>query len=111
MQVLDRAETQPMMMSSDFDSGRRPPTGRPPVVVRDVAWSSSQPVMMSCAWEDRYSGGSTIARHEFKGLHQMGGRLEDAVEAERVAEAEHHSSHTRSRPRRHVPGAWDLESD
>jgi WD repeat-containing protein 23 len=48
-------------------------------VVRDVSWHSQQPVIMSCAWGDRFSK-SHVSRHEWKGLGKLGGKLEDWVE-------------------------------
>ena len=43
--------------------------------VRDVSWSSREPVMHSAAWGP--NGTSSVARHEWKGLSKMAGRLED----------------------------------
>ena len=48
-------------------------------VVRDVSWNSQQPVLMSCAWGDRFRK-SHASRHEWKGLGKLGGKLEDWVE-------------------------------
>ena len=65
---------------------------------------------MSAGWENR-SGGTIIARHEYKGLSKMNGALEDWVERENL-EASHPSNvprwrDARRRERRHVPGAYD----
>lgn len=48
-------------------------------VVRDVSWNSQQPVLMSCAWGDRFRK-SHVSQHEWKGLGKLGGKLEDWVE-------------------------------
>ncbi|KAI0066418.1 WD40 repeat-like protein [Artomyces pyxidatus] len=79
VQVLDRAHTLPM----SFDpSGPEPEStvnsARRPVCVRDVSWHSREPVLMSAGW-DSNTGGSIVARHEWKGLSKMPGALEDYV--------------------------------
>ncbi|KAG8925809.1 hypothetical protein FRC02_009393 [Tulasnella sp. 418] len=48
------------------------------IVVRDVAWHGYEPVLMSCAW------GSTIARHEWKGLGKNAMTLQDVVERDKA---------------------------
>jgi WD repeat-containing protein 23 len=60
---------------------------------------------MSVGWESR-RGGSTVARHEWKGLSKMSGKLEDLVEKQRVERKEKASR----RPRRQqIPGAFEHE--
>lgn len=49
---------------------------------------------MSAGWENR-SGGTVIARHEYKGLSKMNGALEDWVERQNLE-----ASHTSNGPRR-----------
>jgi WD repeat-containing protein 23 len=57
------------------------PKGGVQMVVRDVAWHTQEPVLMSCSWAS--SGRkSEVARHEWKGLNKLGGRVEDFVEKE-----------------------------
>lgn len=51
-------------------------------VVRDVAWHSQEPVLMSCSWASERRATSDVARHEWKGLNKLGGRLEDFVARE-----------------------------
>jgi DDB1- and CUL4-associated factor 11 len=50
-------------------------------VVRDVAWNSQEPVLMTCSWA-AHSRPSEVAKHEWKGLNKLGGRLEDLAERE-----------------------------
>jgi len=59
---------------------------------------------MSVGWESR-RGGSTVARHEWKGLSKMSGKLEDLVEKQRVERKERASR----RSRRQIPGAFEHE--
>lgn len=55
-------------------------------VVRDVAWHSQEPVLMTCSWASDRRHTSDVAKHEWKGLNKLGGRLEDFV-AREAAEA------------------------
>lgn len=78
MQVLDRSQTLPMSFDPSgvepeaiSQSGNR-------VCVRDVSWHSQEPVLMSVGWESRQRG-STVARHEWKGMSKRPGELEDWV--------------------------------
>ena len=73
---------------------------------------------MSAGWENS-SGGTVIARHEYKGLSKMAGALEDWVEREKLEASQSSNGPRRSmrlqnlqnRERRHVPGAYDPEED
>ena len=56
-------------------------------VVRDVSWHSQQPVLMACAWGDRFRR-SHVSRHEWKGVGKLGGKLEDWVEKAQRESAE-----------------------
>lgn len=51
-------------------------------VVRDVAWHTQEPVLMTCSWGTYQRPASEVAKHEWKGLNKLGGRLEDFVERE-----------------------------
>ncbi|KIY50649.1 WD40 repeat-like protein, partial [Fistulina hepatica ATCC 64428] len=82
VQVLDRANTLPMSFDpsapevrDDHSTQRR----RLSVTVRDVSWHSQEPVLLSAGWEGN-TGGSIVARHEWKGLTKLHGSLEDWVE-------------------------------
>ncbi|KAG5716341.1 LEC14B protein [Termitomyces sp. T112] len=107
VQVLDRSKT--LSMSFDPSQPELPSTrsrNRAPCV-RDVSWHSEEPVMMSAAWENSMNG-STVARHEWKGLLRMQGALEDWVEKNTLEGEE--SSRRRSvrlRNQRRVPGAFE----
>lgn len=74
-----------------------------------------QPILMSAVWESN-RGKSCVARHEWKGLYKMGGRLEDWAEKQRD-EAEESRSGTRtqgaSTGRAHtMPGSYqEIDSD
>ena len=84
VQVLDRSETLPMSLEAtgpELPSHKRT-TGAS--CVRDVSWSSREPVMLSAAWG--VHGTSSVARHEWKGLSKFSGRLED-WEEKRIAES------------------------
>jgi len=58
---------------------------------------------MSVGWESR-RGGSTVARHEWKGLSKMSGKLEDFVEKQRVERESRQSAR-----RGQIPGAFEPE--
>ena len=73
---------------------------------------------MSAGWRNG-SGGTVIARHEYKGLSKMAGALEDWVERQKI-EASYASngprrsrrlSQARGHERRHVPGAYEPDED
>ena len=116
MQVLDRATTLPLTFDpSDKELPLRETSGGS--CVRDVSWHSREPVMMSAAWGNHGTG--SVARHEWKGLTKMNGRLED-WEERRVAEAVEKRSGPRERgvPLRRsarlarlLPGAHSSESE
>ncbi|KAJ8084592.1 hypothetical protein PM082_003365 [Marasmius tenuissimus] len=113
VQVLDRKKTLPMTL--DYDGPEYPRNGTESgVCVRDVSWHSQQPVMMSAAWENRRTG-STLARHDWKGLSKLGGSLEDWNEKRRLESRETNSSTRTSSGRRiitRMPGALgDLFGD
>jgi WD repeat-containing protein 23 len=104
--VLDRSKT----LSAKYSpSGPEPSDIYQSVAcVRDVSWHSQEPVIMSAGWENM-SGGTIIARHEYKGLSKMtGGALEDWVEKQKLetSHASNGSRHSSRRVRRHVPGAY-----
>lgn len=71
-------------------------------VVRDAAWHSQEPVLMTCSWSS-LGRPSEVAKHEWKGLNKLGGRLEDFAEKEEQEARER---------RRHIPrvpystGSW-----
>ncbi|KAG6873840.1 hypothetical protein C0995_010452 [Termitomyces sp. Mi166 len=102
VQVLDRSKTLPM----SFDpSEPELPSTRSKI-------RACEPVIMSAAWED--SHGSTVARHEWKGLLKMRGALEDWVEKKRLEREETSKRRSvRLRNQRHgrVPGAFEEEED
>ncbi|KAI6136433.1 WD40 repeat-like protein [Pisolithus sp. B1] len=84
VQVLDRAATLPMSYYSSGPEMQPPKRSRTAVCVRDVSWSSTEPVMMSVGWDDSRTGGSIVARHEWKGLSKMSYSLEDWTEKQRA---------------------------
>ncbi|KAL0570845.1 hypothetical protein V5O48_011117 [Marasmius crinis-equi] len=112
VQVLDRRKTLPMAV--DYTGPEYPPMGMDSsVCVRDVSWHSQQPVVMSAAWESRRTG-STLARHDWKGLSKLAGSLEDWNEKRRQEEREGgNPSRTRSgRVTTRMPGSLvDLDDD
>ena len=74
---------------------------------------------MSAGWENR-SGGTVIARHEYKGLSKMAGALEDWVEKQKFEasntstgprRSSRLSQNTRRHERRHVPGAYEPDEE
>ncbi|KAL4069807.1 WD40-repeat-containing domain protein [Scleroderma yunnanense] len=84
VEILDRSRTLPM---SCEPSGPEPDPlmgSRSTICVRDVSWSSTEPVLMSVGWEASHVGGSVVARHEWKGLSKMSHSLEDWTEKQRV---------------------------
>ena len=115
MQVLDRSKTLPISFDASAPDMEAPAGRGFHDCVRDVSWHSKEPVMMSAAWSAR--GHSTVARHEWKGLAKMGGRLEDWVE-KTEAEAEERrrpgTQSSRSNPRRSrraLPGSFTIDDD
>ncbi len=101
MQVLNRAQTQPLRaLSGDYNDPSAPEgasrLGRNPYAthenpygstsswtVRDVSWHGYEPTLMSTCWEmdGGYRTGGTLAKHEWKGLGKGGLKyLEDWVE-------------------------------
>ena len=75
---------------------------------------------MSAGWEGSH-GQSLVARHEWKGLSKMGGRLEDYVTKKTDESTERKSSRRlrrsqrlatqRQTPTRHLPGHYTLMED
>ncbi|KIK70586.1 hypothetical protein GYMLUDRAFT_32627 [Collybiopsis luxurians FD-317 M1] len=96
VQVLDRQKTLPIWVDP---SGVEHPGGSDSSMygacVRDVSWSSQQPALISAAWESQRHG-STLARHEWKGLSKMSNSLQDWEEKRRQEGAERESSNRRS---------------
>lgn len=96
VQVLDRSLSQPLRAPgrrefNDPSAPEPPPVGRieDPYadsrkrVVRDVAWHSHEPTLMSTCWDlsAGYRRGGSIAKHEWKGLGKNGlNTLEDWAE-------------------------------
>lgn len=76
------------------------------ICVRDVSWHSQEPVMMSVGWESTRNG-STVARHEWKGLSKMSNILEDWVQRQEDERGERASQRTTER---HFPGAYESEA-
>jgi WD repeat-containing protein 23 len=110
VQVLDRSQTLPMSYDPSGPE-LEPLTGsRATVCVRDVSWSSMEPVLMSVGWESSRVGGSIVARHEWKGLSKMAYSLEDFTEKQRTEHAQRAASQRATRYRR-VPGAFEEEED
>ena len=64
---------------------------------------------MSAGWENM-SGGTVIARHEYKGLSKMAGALEDWVERQKL-ETSHASNGPRWSNRRYMPGAYESDEE
>ncbi|KAG6919041.1 hypothetical protein DXG01_009751 [Tephrocybe rancida] len=113
VQVLDRSKTSPM--SFDPSEPELPVTSRTSRArapcVRDVSWHSEEPVIMSAAWVNSHTG-STVARHEWKGMLKMRGALEDWVEKDKQEQQEKSKRRSfRTRSLRRVPGAFADEDD
>lgn len=79
-------------------------SSRHQVCVRDVSWHTQEPVILSVGWESG-QGGSTVARHEWKGLSKMSNRLEDWVQKRRDERGERAT--LRASRRGQVPGAYE----
>ncbi|KAF8445715.1 WD40 repeat-like protein [Boletus edulis BED1] len=84
VQVLDRSRTLPISYDPSGPEPEPLTASRATVCVRDVSWSSREPVLMSVGWESSRVGGSIVARHEWKGLSKMANSLEDFVEKQRI---------------------------
>lgn len=65
-------------------------------------------MILSAGWESG-RGGSTVAKHEWKGLQKMAGGLEDWLEKNKQEQRE--GASRRGGPRRHVPGAFDEDDE
>ncbi|TFK99703.1 WD40-repeat-containing domain protein [Pterulicium gracile] len=114
VQVLDRSRTLPMT----FDPTEREPDAalanpRRNVCVRDVSWSSQEPLLMSAGWEGGSRTGSVVAAHHWKGLNRRPGALEDYVERQRQESADVVTgSGGRSASRRfRIPGSYGIDSE
>lgn len=102
IQVLDRSHTLPMSFDpSDIEPEHILQSGNK-VCVRDVSWHSQEPVMMSVGWESRQRG-STVARHEWKGLSKRAAALEDWVASRAAEQSERAERAARRAARRPVP--------
>ncbi|KXN88929.1 LEC14B protein [Leucoagaricus sp. SymC.cos] len=119
VQVLDRSKTLPI--SFDASAPELEPTrgARQSPCVRDVSWHSQEPVLISAAWSSA-EGGSHIARHEWKGLSKMSGRLEDWVQKQREEDIDTAGRRrsTRLREMAHrrallqsMPGTFNVDGD
>ncbi|EJT99877.1 WD40 repeat-like protein [Dacryopinax primogenitus] len=88
VQVLDRAKALPISFDASSEAppltSRRSQSG---VIVRDVSWHTSEPVLMSSAWAGSRMA-SSVARHEWKGFGRNGMTLEDVVEKEAMESTE-----------------------
>ncbi|KAG9011627.1 hypothetical protein FRB93_002688 [Tulasnella sp. JGI-2019a] len=90
VQVLDRSKTLPITFDAsapDQPSGGQP-LYRGACCVRDVAWHTYEPVLMSTAWTSLGQEESSIARHEWKGYGKNAMTVEDVLERERLHEKE-----------------------
>ncbi|KLO05285.1 WD40 repeat-like protein [Schizopora paradoxa] len=110
VQVLDRSRTAPMGVdpSAPDPASSASPSANFSSCVRDVSWHSREPVLMSAAWSAR--GHSTVARHEWKGLNKMGGKLEDWV-AKQQAESMESEARRNTRGFRNLPGSFHRTFD
>ncbi|EAU92285.2 WD-repeat-containing protein [Coprinopsis cinerea okayama7 len=89
VQILDRSKTLPPSFSPSEPEPRELPRHGPRLTcVRDVSWHSQEPVLMSAAWDHRVEG-TAIARHEWKGLSKLRGRLDTWVEKQQAEAQEH----------------------
>ncbi|KAH7923909.1 WD40 repeat-like protein [Leucogyrophana mollusca] len=109
VQVLDRSHTLPMSYDPSGPEMKPLEGARNSVCVRDVSWNSTEPVMMSAGWEGSRTGGSIVARHEWKGLSKMASSLEDWTEKQKAERAERAAK--RASRNRRLPGAFEDESD
>ncbi|KIJ65056.1 hypothetical protein HYDPIDRAFT_88817 [Hydnomerulius pinastri MD-312] len=109
VEVLDRSQTLPMSYDPSGPELEPLSGSRPTVCVRDVSWSSTEPVLMSVGWESSRIGGSVVARHEWKGLSKMGNSLEDLAEKQHSERSERAAR--RAKGYRRIPGAFDEEDE
>ncbi|KAF9074947.1 WD40-repeat-containing domain protein [Rhodocollybia butyracea] len=112
VQVLDRQKTLPIWADP---SGVESPSRTNRIhgsCVRDVSWSSQQPVLISAAWES-IRHGSTLAKHEWKGLSKLSNKLEDWEEKRHQEQAEGGSRRStriqQQALRRPMPGTYSLD--
>jgi len=121
VQVLDRSRTLPITFDPSAPDVEPTRGTRQPACVRDVSWHSQEPVLISAAWSSA-EGGSHIARHEWKGLSKMGGRIEDWAQKQREEELEFEDQRRRRSARlramaqhrsavRNMPGAFNGDDD
>ncbi|KAJ3879454.1 WD40-repeat-containing domain protein [Lentinula edodes] len=87
VQVLDRTKTLPLWADPSGVEYSRTARRNNGSCVRDVSWSPEQPVIISAAWESSRHG-STLARHEWKGLSKMSNSLQDWEEKRRQEQTE-----------------------
>ncbi|KAG6380983.1 WD40-repeat-containing domain protein [Boletus reticuloceps] len=109
VQVLDRSRTLPISYDPSGPEPEPLTASRATVCVRDVSWSSREPVLMSVGWESSRVGGSIVARHEWKGLSKMANSLEDFVEKRRIEISQR--AMTRATGYRRVPGAFEEDDE
>lgn len=118
VQVLDRSKTLPISFDPsgpELSPQHRRRNGFD--CVRDVSWHSKEPVLLSAAWSENENGNSTVARHEWKGLSKMNGRLEDWVskQNEESQELERQAARGPRRSQRLIgrvlPGAYEEDDD
>jgi len=102
VQVLDRNKTAPMGLDPSAPDSTTASAGFSSCV-RDVSWHSREPVLLSAAWSAR--GHSTVARHEWKGLSKMNGKLEDWV-AKKQAENKELEARRSTQGFRALPGSF-----
>ncbi|KAG8864102.1 hypothetical protein FRB96_006976 [Tulasnella sp. 330] len=90
VQVLDRSKTLPITFdaSAPDQPERSQSTYRGACCVRDVAWHTYEPVLMSTAWASMGMEESSIARHEWKGYGKNAMTVEDVLERDRLHETE-----------------------
>lgn len=116
VQVLDRSKTLPMSYSPSGPEPGQISSSRVGHCVRDVSWHSQEPVMMSAAWSS-YNEGTSIARHEWKGLSKMHWKLEDWVQKaqQEAFESSRPGSRTQSQTtesrEQHFPGSFNVSDD
>lgn len=73
------------------------------------AHALQEPVLMSVGWESSRVGGSTVARHEWKGLSKMAYSLEDFTEKQHIERGE--QATRRVAGYRRVPGAFEEDDE
>lgn len=102
VQVLDRSHSLPINFDPSAPEYESTGGHSEPLCVRDVSWHSREPVIHSAAFESSVTG-STVARHEWKGLTKTAGALEDWVEKNKLESAE--------RTVRRMPGQFHDSDD